>query len=444
VSTEVNFIQSLGAGRKWLAFGMGVGIEAGAKDLNVVVVRVRPSGVRIAGALTIHNFREQPAAEWGSVYANFLAKLGAGHLAAVVVMPRTEVTVRTMPLPGVAPKDREAALLFQVDSMHPYADEDPMWGWAPVAKTHMVLVGIARRETVDYYTTLCAEAGIKVAAFTFSGAVLYGASRLLSTPSEAGVLALNEQDGVTEAYGESLAHGVLSAVVPMPLERARGRALAELRLDPETSATTFPGLLPAPLAMPADVDLSRVALPYAAALTGACPWLAQPVNLLPSAFREANSRALFIPTAVLAGVVILLAAALGISGTLENRRYLSSLETQIHAAELQALRVQAMDKKIADTQGRIGMLDEFRQHSKEDMDALAELTKLLAPPAWLRSLDLSRAQLDITGDSDQAAAILKTLDHSPRFRNSEFAAPLTRQGNLEMFRIRSARKVGHP
>ena len=52
--------------RKLLAFGSGVGIEIGAKDLEVVVARVRPSSVEVLGHLTIENYAETPAAEWGS------------------------------------------------------------------------------------------------------------------------------------------------------------------------------------------------------------------------------------------------------------------------------------------------------------------------------------------------------------------------------------------
>ena len=60
---------------KWLAIGTGVGIEIGSEDLTVTVVRLRPSGVRVLGELTIPRFREQAAADWGAAYAAFLQKL---------------------------------------------------------------------------------------------------------------------------------------------------------------------------------------------------------------------------------------------------------------------------------------------------------------------------------------------------------------------------------
>jgi len=62
--------------RKLLAFGSGVGIEIGATDLEVAAVRVRPTGIRVLGRVTIRNFAGRPAAEWGAEYARFLKSLG--------------------------------------------------------------------------------------------------------------------------------------------------------------------------------------------------------------------------------------------------------------------------------------------------------------------------------------------------------------------------------
>ncbi len=427
--------------RKLLAFGSGVGIEVGASDLNIAAVRVRPNGAQVPGALTIHRFREQPAAEWGGVYSNFLAKTGAGHVAATVILPRAEITVRQVALPGVAAKDMESALGFQIDSLHPYPEGDVVWGWAPVGDGHSALVGIARRETLESYITLFAEAGVKVAAFTFSAGAMYGGSRILSLPSAGGFAALRETDGEWEVYGESPARGVFSAVLDMSAGRAHALALSELRLDAEMPSLGFPDLLPVPVAAPADADLARNALPYAAALAGACPALAAPVNLLPAAQRQSTSRAIFIPTVALASLILIVTAAMGISGTLENRRYRAALDARIHQAESQAAKVRALDRELAEARRRVLSLDGFRMRSKNDLDTLDELTRILAPPTWLRGLDINRKRVQITGDTEQAAALLKLLDSSGHFQNSEFTTPLARSGSGEIFGIRAERKA---
>ncbi len=436
--------QALAEWSKWLAYGSGVGVEIGETDLTVVAARVRPGGVRVPGVLAIHGFRRQPAVAWGSFYTSFLSKLGLGHLSAVVLLRRSEVTVRQVALPGLARKDMEAGLALQVDSLHPYPEDDVYWSWAPVGGQAAALVGIVRRDVLDGYSALFAEAGVRVAAFTFAASAMYGASRLLSLPKAGGAVALREAGEVVEIYGESPARGILSALVDGGPEQARALAVAELRLDPAAEATDFAGLLPAPLAAPEDFDVKAAAPAHAAALESACPRLAPALNLLPALQRKTDSRALFIPTAVLAALVLVLAGALGISGAMESHRYQEQLANEIRLATAQANKTRDIDRKIAEIEARAGALDTFRARSKESMDTLAELTRILAPPTWLRGLDINQREVQISGDTGQAAALLKLLDSSPKFHNSEFTMPLARVGTMENFRIRTYPKGVNP
>ena len=75
------------------------------------------------------------------------------------------------------------------------------------------------------------------------------------------------------------------------------------------------------------------------------------------------------------------------------------------------------------------------------MDVLAEMTRLLAPPAWLTSLELNGQQVAVTGETDQAALLLKAIDASPQFESSEFVSPPVRSAGGELFRIRTTREA---
>src|SRR4029079_8211324 len=97
-----------------------------------------------------------------------------------------------------------------------------------------------------------------------------------------------------------------------PPQRAAILALAELRLPPDTPALTIEQILPKPALHPVENDLSRNALPYATALAGACPRLAPSANVLPPEHRRSSSRAMLIPSIVLA--VLLLGLAGGVRG----------------------------------------------------------------------------------------------------------------------------------
>lgn len=430
-----------GEWRKWLAAGTGVGIEVHGDRLEVMLVRVRPWGVQVAGALVIERFRERPAAEWGAEYAAFLRRHGAAHLAAVVLLPRHELIVRHLSLPGVSAKDLAAAVQFQLDGLHPYAEEEAVHGWARTLDGSGVLVAIARAELIDRYAAWFAEAGIRVAAFTFSAAVLHAAARILATPPEGGFLAFEEGPAGLEAYGESAARPVFSAVFDLEPERAAALAGAELRLGEESAVRRLWDLLPVPAAVPEGLDLSGRALVYATAMTAACPWLALKANLLPEELRASSSRAIYIPTLVLAVLLAGLLAALVAYGRIEDRRYLAALEQEIARWTPEAAQVRELEMKLEELRARRREIYEFRLRARADLDALLELTRLLEPPTWLTSLQLSRSAVQLAGETTRGPELVELLDRSPLFRASQFTTPMTRVTGGESFAIRAEREA---
>ncbi len=427
--------------RSLLAFGTGIGIEIRERDLAIVMTHVRPSGVRVAAATVIQNFRERPAGEWGSEYLRFLRDNGGSHLAATVIAPKREVIVRQIALPGVAAKDLEAAVGYQVETLHPFGENEICYGWRRVSSSGAALIGILRHSTLDGYLERFAEAGVALASFTFSAAALHGAVRLFAPPPPGGFLALfPAETGEVEAYGESPSRPAFSAQFDTSAERAAPLAAAELRLPPGAAPVSLDQVLPAPLSAPSDFDFSRNALPYAASLAGACPRLAPAANLLPASQRSSNSRMIFVPSAALGALLLLAAGAVFGYSHIEQRHYLGELEAQSARLEPQVKKIAALDKSLQLARARARLLDEFRGRSKYDLDALNELTKLIAPPAWSNYIEMNHDSITISGETEQAAPMLKLIDGSPFFRDSAFAVPIIKSVNTEVFRIRAARR----
>jgi len=131
--------------RKWLAVGAGIGIEIGEQDLTVMVTRVRPSGTRLLGAGVIARFKERPAAEWGAEYTDFVKRLGVSHIPATVLLPRQELIVRLLSLPGVSDRDLPSAIQYQLDSLHPFGEDEAAHAWCRIGRSGAVLVAIIRR-----------------------------------------------------------------------------------------------------------------------------------------------------------------------------------------------------------------------------------------------------------------------------------------------------------
>jgi type II secretory pathway component PulL len=430
--------------RKLLQFGSGVGIEIGASDLEIVAARVRPNGVKVLGHLAIADFAARPAAEWGADYARFLSPLGLSHVSATVLLPRREVIVRHLALPGVSGKDVDGAIRFQLDSLHPYGDDEVSWGWSPLAYG-AVLVGITRRIAVQRYLDLFLAAGIKVVSFTFSAAAVHSAVRLNGGGLRDGFLALGPSgNGGVEAYGESQSRPVFSAEFQLPAERAALLGLAELRLAPETAPLKLEDVLPKPAVNPVENDLSRNARPYATALAGACPWLAPAANLLAPEQRQASSRAVFIPTVVLAAILLLVAGAVVAYNSYADRRYLASIEAEIAQVAPVAKHADDLDRQIQQARQRSLLLDQFRSQTRQDLDALNELTRLIEPPAWVNSTTLTRDSVLISGEAPQAGPLVKILDSSPLFGNSAIQSTGKTPTGGESFQIRATRKYPAP
>jgi hypothetical protein len=420
--------------RKLLAIGSGAGFEIagprGSESLRVSAVRVRPSGARVLGGFSIEDFARQPAAAWGADYAAFLGRLGLQHVAATVVLPRHEVIVRQLALPGISGKDLAGAVRFQMDSLHPYSEEDVLSSWTRLDDSSTVLVAIVKADVVGRYATLFAEAGVKIAGFTCSAAVTYSALRLFGGRPPAEVLAADTTAETVEIYGESPSKAVFSASFQLEPERAAALAAAELRFE------SMP-----PLRNLAELLGADPALPYAAALTSACPRHCLPLNLLPAEQRQTSSPMIWVPSTALGALVLLAAAATTALPSFENRRYVGELAGEIAKVQPGVAQAAALDREIDLTRKRTILLDSFRARSKADMDVLAEMTQLLAPPAWLTALELNSQQVSVAGETDQAALLLKAIDASPQFEASEFVSPPVRSPAGETFRIRTTREA---
>jgi Tfp pilus assembly protein PilN len=439
----------LPAWQRTLTFGTGFGIAIHGDDLEVAIVRARPSGPAQPAFAIIRGFRDRPAAEWGAELTQFMAAAGASGLAATVLLPRNEVIVRSLNLPGVADKDVLNAVDLQIDTLHPWGDVDVVWGWSRASKSS-VLVGVARKEAVDAVETLFTEAGIALAGITFSSAAIHASLRIWNV-GPASLLCFHESSfpgssfaessfpgsnqGRTEVYGESASRPAFSAEYPMVAERAVALARAELRLAGDTPAQQLSHVLPG------SGGLEDSALGYAAALAGSSPRNTRFANLLPPARRASHNKVQYLMPSVLGGLLLLaLIAVFVVYPAIDRRRYRNELDRAARQLEPSALRAQAMEKKNAAERTRIGMLDDLKRRPQADLDVLNELTRLLPPPAWTAAIEIYPDSVVIAGEADQAAPLLKVLDSSPLFQNSEFLLSVTRNGQMEQFRIKTIRR----
>jgi hypothetical protein len=248
-----------------------------------------------------------------------------------------------------------------------------------------------------------------------------------------------------EAYGESQSKPLFSAGFDGNAGRAATLASAELRLPAETEPVRLIDLLPYPKdASREDVEyqsaLSDRILPYATAVAGACPRFGLRVNLLPESQRRTGSRLIYVPTLILLAIFGVLLTAWGLEDPYNKRKYLAAVESEIKKLEPQVGRLAAIDKAIEDARKRTRALDDFRRRSKDDLDVLNEITRVLAPPAWASNVEMMRGSVTVAGEAEQVAPLIKLFDSSKLFENTEFTMPIARVAGGEAFRIRTSRR----
>jgi len=428
-----------------LRFGTGFGVAINEQNLEVAIVRARPAGPSLVAATAIRDFRSRPAAEWGAELMAFLAAAKETRLAATVLLPREEVIVRLLHLPGVATKDIPAAIELQIDTLHPYGEAEIAWAWnraSANAAGGFVIVGLVRKEILSGYETLFAEAGIPMAAVTFSAAVIHSAIRVWSAAPASFLFYLTDGRGRTEVYGESEARALYSAEFSCPPERAIAIARGELRLAAEQSARPLREALPAVVNVLTGTPVDLPVLAYAAALAGSASRSRRFANLLPPERRASHDRVQYLLPAVL-GVLLLLSliAVFVVFPAVEQRRYRNELMAAARALEPSIARVQTIDRRVASDRAKTGVLDDLRRRPRADLDVLNELTRLLPAEIWTNSVEIYPDSVVIAGEAPQAAPLLKVLDSSPLFENSEFAVAVSRTAQqTEQFRIKTMRR----
>jgi hypothetical protein len=424
--------------RPWLAFGTGVAVEISSTSLEIATVRVRPNGAELLRTATIEHIHERPAAEWSTQYQ--AAVRGIHSAGVTVLLPRAEVIVRQVSLPAVSSRELEGALALRLRTLHPFADDDVAWCWAPVRGG--ALVGLTRLATLSRYEALFAEAGIPVASFSFSATILHSALRIYGEPAIPVFTiargARNASDDSSEIYGENAAGAIFSGEFTGAAERAIAAAIAQLRLPQETAPVPASELLHIREAKHSAVDRPLL---FAAAVAAGASLLARPANFLPPERRAGQNRLWLIPTAVLALLLILAIVAGFAIGPYRDRRTLETLHGQIKAAEPGAFRAAALDKRIAQERDQIQLLDQFRGRAQADFEILNELTRIVQPPAWTSSVEIYPDYVIIAGEAEQAASLLKMLDSSPYFQDSQFTSSVTRSvSKNEVFRIKTMRR----
>ncbi len=450
--------------KRW---GTGCGIEIRGDDLVVTAVKSRRGGVRILGRCVIAGFRVREPREWGGEYSRFLKGIGLDHMAATVCLPRREVIVRRLQLPAMNRKEMAAAVVLQLETLHPFGDEDIYHDYAPVSDDRSaadrvsLIVMIAESSVVDGYTDRFAAAGIAAASFSVAAAALHTALRVRWDEPPSPLVIGDFRADLLELYGEAPGREAWTSefdLATVSADHAMQLAYSDLRLTPAARVALvvsgavealpeFPGferksaeaLFPAPLESPQEFDLSRDLWAMAVALESACPYLGWRANLLPVERRESNSRLMYVPTAVLLGLLCLLGLAFAARPLIQNSAYASRLEAETHRLNRIVFEVEKNRKQTGNAREKLEQLQRLRARTEIDMRIMSELSDRIPDTVWLDNLEVDDSGIQIQGMGPEAAPLLAFINESSTLADAKFSRSLTVTEDGERFEITAER-----
>lgn len=147
-------------------------------------------------------------------------------------------------------------------------------------------------------------------------------------------------------------------------------------------------------------------------------------NLLPPEERPRRARFGSLMTQLLAGVVLLLVAAVLISPLRQKGDERELLQRELRSVRIAAEEVQVVRDELE--RARLGSVEVLQRKREQPRmtDLLLELTELLPDGTWVQTLNYREGEVDIRGESDQAAALIARLEQGPGINNVSFRSPV--------------------
>jgi general secretion pathway protein L len=150
----------------------------------------------------------------------------------------------------------------------------------------------------------------------------------------------------------------------------------------------------------------------------------QPLMLKP---RQSGLSRRGINSTMLLWLAVLLLSVVTAGGLVWQQRQIAiDLQQKMQAAREQAAQSMRLEEKLTARRKAIGMVSAQRQDYLAVSDILLELTRLIPDGSWLQRVNLNSDSLIVSGQSDQASALIALLEASPMFASVRFKSPVVR------------------
>ncbi len=427
-----------------------VGIEIGDRRLVLSPVTKKLRGLKVAPHLILEDFQELGRAELHTKIQDFVSANSLNTENVIVGVGRNQVVVKELELPLEVEENLDQVVKFQVHKLEPSDNLSICYDYLVLnrddkAKKLLLQIVLVPRETVDEVVTLLAELGLRPAALRLSSLGLHQLMGLhedgiTEHPSiilrcekdEVEALLVNgtgrhfsqyrPADGqadqlalVTSALDDLLSRVDLNGVEEVQgiyLTGSGGRDVLEPVREKFGAAEL--------LSDGVKLDLEGVAR-GSLALTGCAVGLAvssltrnpfSKFNLIPPEIRRSRTQLSYVPTMVLAVLMLFLVGLSTARGYLQQSQLLAGYSAR--ADELKPL-----VEWVTETRGEADQLSGLAVEMSTMLSGrqlvlsvLKELTALIPDDAYLQSVHIETSKVNMTGFSEDASSLIPVLQQS--------------------------------
>jgi Tfp pilus assembly protein PilN len=463
-------LRSSGSSEHWNLRGPILGVEIRGSSLFLACIHPGLVGVGLAGTHVIPNFSELKPGELQEKLRNFLKPLNVDDPVVVLGLPRSEVIVRLVSLPLLAPKSVEEALTLQVEMFKPTDTERFCWdaSFLPHETQLSASLALAPQQRVERLVNLFAEAGYPMTCLTVSqfslvhlylrGAQKHISPRLVLLDSKGSDLELAVLEG--EKLVASRAFSLLDRNLPAEqlVTSELQQALSTLRWqEGEKPAILLSGAVPERVeqalgtfgtvehfearlrreGMGTEFHLGEFLGAIAVAVAGIGRGRRNyQVNLVPRELRPSRRRWQRLPTYALVGANAVLLLAVGLRAPVQNLVLLHQYQKEIARLKPQTDEMKGVLEKDKNLRQTLILVQEFEQRGRQPLEALAEVAKQLPEDASLNLFTWRKNQIELAGAAKSASSLLSLLQASQQFEDVKFNGALTGDSSgMERFRL---------
>ena len=456
-----------------LSLGTALGVEVHGPDLILAVVRKGFRQFDLQEHAVIEDFRNLPPGQLRDRIRKAVPSYAALKDRVILGIPRDEAVVRWLDLPLEVEENLDQMVQFQVERLEPTEENGSYFEYQVLEKDEaegklLIQITMLPRATLDRYLEILQPAdlypvAIRLSSIAYHQVLLAHADGL---PADQPCLALaldpgsvemvlisgsskyfSQKVGLQENEELTLAsilHHVdvfLTQVTPVGTELRKiylsgalaGSLLGEFRARFEDCE-----LLRTQLQLAENLRAEAVEpfLPAAGlAISGLNRSGPARFNLIPEEKRLVLERSSMVPTALLAGLLAVMAVALLGRDYFQQSDLSHQIQTELDALQPRVQEVMDLRERTRRAEARLAELQQLMQGREKVLGILREMTEKTPDDAFLDRLSIRGDQINMVGYAASASALLSNLTTTESLDTVEprNIAPARGMGNREKF-----------